>query len=344
MADLLTLTEQGLYCAAGDFFIDPWPRVGQPPPRRAIVTHGHADHARPGSASYLATPETAAIMRQRISKDLPVDTLGYGTPIAIGDVEVSLHSAGHVLGSAQVRVSNGRETWVVSGDYKRDPDPTCAPFEVVPCTTFITEATFALPIYRWRDGSAVVQDIADWWRGNADRNTTSVLFCYALGKAQRVLGELAALAAAERPLPATEVLLHGAMTPLIRLYEQQGVRLFPSQPLSAIDDPGALPGALVLAPPSAAGSPWMRRFKKHRTGFVSGWMRVRGNRRRRGYDRGFVLSDHADWPGLVDTVTATGAERVLATHGKTDVLVRYLRERNVAAAALSTRFGEEESP
>ena len=342
MTDLLTLTDQGLYCPAGEFYIDPWPNGRAPAPERAIITHGHADHARPGSRHYLATPATAAIMQTRMAEPLNLETLDYGERRTFGPVTVSLHPAGHVLGSAQVRVAHGDDVWVVSGDFKRDPDPSCEPFEVQPCTTFVTEATFALPIYRWPAGPAVVQDLVDWWQANRSRGRASVLFCYALGKAQRVLAELAVLA--ERaPLPGP-VLLHGAMVKLIDLYRDFGVPLVPTTPVSEAAGPDVLREGLTLAPPSAAGSPWMRRFKTHRTGFVSGWMRVRGNRRRRGYDRGFVLSDHADWPGLLETIRATGAQRILATHGKTDVLVRYLRARGIDAAALSTRFGEEEQP
>ncbi|MEM6707373.1 MAG: ligase-associated DNA damage response exonuclease [Pseudomonadota bacterium] len=342
MTDLLTLTNQGIYCPTGDFYIDPWPNGAEPRPALAIVTHGHADHARPGSTRYLATPGTAAIMRARMGADVPVDTLDYRVQRRFGAVDVSLHPAGHVLGSAQVRVSDGRETWVASGDFKRDRDPSCEPFEVVPCDTFITEATFALPIYRWPDGRDVVRSLLDWWRGNLERDRATVLFCYALGKAQRVLAELHALAATET-LPG-DVLLHGAMTKLIDVYRDHAVSLHPTTPVTAVDDRQRLRRALTLAPPSAAGSSWMRRFGTHRSGFVSGWMRVRGNRRRRGYDRGFVLSDHADWPALLTTIEENGARRVLATHGKTEVLVRFLRERGVDAAELKTRFGEEEAP
>ncbi|MEM1232439.1 MAG: ligase-associated DNA damage response exonuclease, partial [Pseudomonadota bacterium] len=277
-----------------------------------------------------------AIMRERISADLAIDTLGYGEPRAIGDARVSLHPAGHVIGSAQVRVEVDGAVWVVTGDFKRDPDPTCAPFEVVPCDVLITEATFALPIYRWRSGAEVAAEIDDWWRHCAQRGQTAVLFCYALGKAQRVLAELAALRG-ERP---GAIALHGAMERLIALYREQGVTMADTMPLRDWPADADLTQALVLAPPSAAGSPWMRRFPKHSTGFVSGWMRVRGNRRRRGYDRGFVLSDHADWPSLLQTVHDSGAQRVLATHGKTDVLVRYLREQGIDAAELATRYGE----
>ncbi len=332
---MLELTKHGLYCAAGDFYVDPWPdkdaRI-----ERAVITHAHADHARGGSMHYLATPETAAIMHARISPDLSIQTLGYGKSLRVGDTEISLHPAGHVLGSAQLRVASDKQVWVASGDYKRDPDPSCEPFEVVPCDTFITEATFALPIYRWRSGAEVAADIFQWWEKNAAERRTSVLFAYAFGKAQRVLAELSALTQ-------KTVFVHGAVATIVNLYRDMGITMCPTALVSEVEDPADFETALVIAPPSAAGSTWMRRFKHHSTGFVSGWMRVRGNRRRRGYDRGFVLSDHADWPGLINTIRDTGASRVLATHGKTDVLVRFLQESGIEAEPLVTRFGEEDA-
>ena len=330
---VLSLTRCGLYCAAGNFYIDPWPGRDFKL-KRSVITHGHADHARPGSQQYYCTAETGAIMHARIDPELHITPLQYAEPLQLGDALVSLHPAGHVLGSAQVRVEVDGEVWVASGDFKRDYDPTCAAFEVVPCDVFITEATFALPIYRWRSGAEIAADIYDWWQRNAKQQRSSVLFCYALGKAQRVLAELA-------KLTDDTVLLHGAMQNMVAIYRRAGVPMTPT--LAVTEWPkDELGDRLVVAPPSAAGSPWMRRFKQHSTGFVSGWMRVRGNRRRRGYDRGFVMSDHADWPSLIQTVEQSGARQILATHGKTEVLVRYLRERGIAAQALSTPFGDEE--
>lgn len=223
--------------------------------------------------------------------------------------------------------------WVVSGDYKRDADPTCAEFEVVPCDTFITEATFALPAYRWQPAAAVAAEIHHWWQANAALGKTSVLFCYALGKAQRLLAEL-------RAYTQETAFLHGALTPLTECYREAGIAMLPTEPVGRRLKDEDFSQALVLAPPSAAGSAWMRRFPRHSAGFASGWMRIRGNRRRRGYDRGFVLSDHVDWPGLIRTIEETGARRVLATHGRTDVLVRYLRERGWEADSLETFFGD----
>ena len=275
-------------------------------------------------------------MQRRLGADAVIDTLEYGEKLTVGDTTVSFHPAGHVLGSAQIRIEHQGEVWVVSGDYKRTPDPTCAPFEVVRCHTFITEATFGLPIYRWDDPRLVAQDILRWWDANREAGRSAVLFCYALGKAQRLLAELGKLT--DRP-----AFVHGAVNGLVTAYREAGVEMLPTQLVSEAEKGTSFAGALVLAPPSAGGSTWMRRFGEAETGFASGWMRVRGNRRRRGFDRGFVLSDHADWPDLLRTVADTQAEKVLVTHGYTDPLSHYLRERGVDASPLATPFeGEAE--
>ncbi|MFB1480121.1 ligase-associated DNA damage response exonuclease [Corallococcus sp. RDP092CA] len=328
---LVSVTPQGLYCQAGNFHIDPWRPV-----ERALVTHAHGDHARSGSQRYLGAAPGRSLLQRRLGADAVIDTLEYGEPLKVGDTTVSFHPAGHVLGSAQLRVEHRGEVWVISGDYKRTPDPTCAPFEVVRCHTFITEATFGLPIYRWDDPRLVAQDILRWWDANREAGRSAVLFCYALGKAQRLLAELGRLT--DRP-----AYVHGAVSGLVTAYREAGIAMLPTQRVSETEKGTSFAGALVLAPPSAAGSPWMRRFGEAETGFASGWMRVRGNRRRRGYDRGFVLSDHADWPDLLRTVADTRAQRVLVTHGYTDPLSRYLRERGVDASPLATPFeGEAE--
>ena len=247
---------------------------------------------------------------------------------------MSFHSAGHVLGSAQIRLEADGEVWVVSGDYKRDADPSCEPFEPVPCDVLITEATFGLPIYRWQPGSDVAEDIRAWWQG--DRERPSLLFCYAFGKAQRLLAELHAIGVEE------EVLLHGAVETVTRHYREAAVAMTPSRPVSDLPRSDNLAGRLVLAPPSAHRSSWMRRFRSPQTGFASGWMAVRGARRRRGYERGFVLSDHADWTGLLQTVRQSGARKVYVTHGQSDVLARYLREvEGIDAEPLETLFEGE---
>lgn len=330
MPDLVQPTARGLYCPPGDFYIDPWRPVD-----RAVITHAHGDHARWGHGAYYACHAARPLLRRRLRRDALILTADYGHRFRLGDARVSFHPAGHILGSAQIRVEHRGVVWVISGDYKRDADPTCAPFEVVPCDTFITEATFALPIYRWRPVAEIAAEIHAWWCDAAARGRTAVLFCYALGKAQRILAEL-------RGLTDATVDLHGALVPLVDAYREAGVAMLPTVPVSAWPRGHDFAGSLVMAPPSAAGSPWMKRFRPEETGFASGWMRIRGNRRRRGYDRGFVISDHVDWPDLLRTIRDTGARRVLATHGRSDVLVRYLREvEGLDAAPLETAYTGE---
>jgi len=324
---VIELTPQGLYCPAGDFHVDPWRPVA-----RAVITHAHADHARSGSDRYLAAAPGAGLLRHRLG-DVVLEPMPYGETRRLGDVRLSLHPAGHVLGSAQVRIDDGRSVWVISGDFKRQADPTCAPFEVVPCDTFVTEATFALPHYRWPDTATVAREVFDWWQHNRAAGRVSVLFCYALGKAQRLLAELAAFTD-------EAVWTHGAVENINDRYREAGVALLPTRRVADGDSDFA--GALVLAPPGAGGSPWMRRFGDAATGFCSGWMQVRGNRRRRGYDRGFVISDHADWPDLIRTIEGCGARQVLTTHGQSELLAQYLIEQGLDARPLATRFEGEE--
>jgi putative mRNA 3-end processing factor len=328
-SDLIRPTEAGLFCPAGNFHIDPWR-----PCATAVITHAHGDHARFGSEHYFAADVGLPLLGERLA-GASIDGLAYGEQRRFGEARVSLHPAGHILGSSQVRIEVDGRVCVVSGDYKRNPDPTCAPFEVVPCDVFVTEATFALPVYRWPPIGEIVDDLIAWWDLCAARGVPAVLFCYSLGKAQRLLAELALRI--DRP-----VHVHGAMIQLVERYRELGVRLLPTIPVSESARGRDFAGELILAPPSAAGSTWMRRFANASTGFASGWMRIRGNRRRRGYDRGFVVSDHADWPALIDTIVATGATRVLPTHGNTDALVPYLRERGIDAEPLRTEYGGDD--
>jgi putative mRNA 3-end processing factor len=329
------LRPEGLFCPAGDFFIDP-----SLPVPVAVLTHAHGDHARPGSGRYHAAEAGFGLLRWRLPEAL-VDAHGYGEPFTLGRARVTLHPAGHILGSAQVCIEAEGRRWVVSGDYKRQADPTCAPFEVMACDGFLTEATFALPIYRWPDTSDVIDELVGWWRGCAGRGEAALLYCYALGKAQRVLAELARRNPGALPEPMAW--LHGAMLEPTRLYREAGVALLPTSPVTEAGTRGDFAGRLVLAPPSAQGSPWLRRLGPLSPAYASGWMRLRGNRRRRGVDRGFVLSDHADWPALLDTVAATGAREVLATHGDAHALVRVLRESGLDARELQAGYGGDES-
>lgn len=327
-SDLIVSTPEGLYCPPGDFYIDAWRPVA-----RCVVTHAHADHARRGCGAYLAHRDSAGTLRARLGNDIALQTLAYGEAIDHRGVRLSLHPAGHVLGSAQVRLEHGGEVWVASGDYKLDADGTCPPFEPLRCHTFITESTFALPIYRWP--AQLSADINAWWQANAAVGRPSVVYAYAFGKAQRILHGVDA--------GTGPIVVHGAVESLNAVYRAAGVALPPTVrvqdgPLSKAD----LARALVVAPPSAAGSPWLRRFGAHSDAFASGWMQVRGARRRRGVDRGFVMSDHADWPGLQRAIAATGAEHVVVTHGQTATLVRWLQESGLNARVFATEYGQED--
>lgn len=345
--DLVTVSPAGLACEAGGFVIDPWG-----PCDVAVVTHAHSDHLRPGAARYLCAGPSVPLLRRRLPPGSVIEGLAYGERRRLGATTISLHPAGHVLGSAQVRIEQvrlegggaagattgagvGPGVWVVTGDWKRAPDPTCAPLEVVPCDVLVTEATFALPIHRWPPAEEVVGDIVAWWDACRARGRTALLFCYALGKAQRLLAELAPAA------PDRTVWLHGAIASVVELYRRAGVAMAPTRVVSEAPRGTRFAGELVLAPPSAHRSPWLRRLGEVETALASGWMRIRGVRRRRGLDRGFVLSDHADWPAILELVRATGARRVLATHGHADVLARHLREQGLEAGALATEFAGE---
>ncbi|MFO7278244.1 MAG: ligase-associated DNA damage response exonuclease [Pseudomonadota bacterium] len=325
-APLVVASGRGLYCPPGDFYIDP-----QRPVQTAVITHAHGDHLRDGSARYILARPGLRIARMRLGRRADVTAVEYGAPVRIGETTVSLHPAGHILGSAQVRIEHGGRVWVVSGDYKRQPDPTCAPFTPLECDVFVSEATFALPVYRWPETAEVIEDIVRWWRFNRERRVASVLFCYALGKAQRVLAELASFTS-------EPVHVHDTVEALVQVYREAGVTMVPTlraQSTRTAD----YAGALVVAPPSTAGTRWMQRFGRYSSGFCSGWMRLRGSRRRQSFDRGFVISDHADWHALLRTFRETGARRILLHHGHTDTLTRLLRERGVDVDALETAHG-----
>jgi putative mRNA 3-end processing factor len=330
--DLIVLRPEGLYCPVGDFHIDPWRPVS-----RAVLTHAHADHARVGHGAYLATAISKGVLRARLGADIALQGLAYGEAVEINGVRVSLHPAGHVLGSAQVRVEHRGHVWVASGDYftsgvEGDINATCAPFEPVRCDCFITESTFGLPIYRWRAQAQVLAEINVWWRANAEAGRASLLLGYSFGKAQRLL---AGLDASIGPIVA-----HGAVETLNAAYRDAGVALPATQRIDDVprDD---LKRALAIAPPAVQGSAWAKRLGDASDAFASGWMQLRGARRRQGVDRGFVFSDHADWPGLQRAITATGAERVIVTHGYEAVMVRWLAERGLQAQSFTTEYGDD---
>lgn len=327
MINPLIIKEEGLYCKAGEFFIDAWKPVKQ-----CIVTHGHSDHARFGHQNNFSTPNTASIMRHRLGADCPITELPYGQKIKMKDCWVSLHPAGHILGSAQVRIESKGCVCVVSGDYKRAPDLSCEPFELVPCDIFVTESTFGLPIYRWEEPMITAKAIFDWWQKNKDIGYASILFGYALGKAQHLLALLKLFS--DEP-----IYVHGAVLSMTEIYKEQHIPLSPYLP---IGEEKKFAGKLILAPPSAQNSPWMKRFYPYKTALASGWMQVRGQRKRRNLDRGFALSDHADWDELIATVKDTGARLTLTTHGNASTLARYLQELKIEAFPLhGTEWMEE---
>jgi putative mRNA 3-end processing factor len=325
---LLQLTERGLHCEAGDFFVDPWGPVDL-----AVVTHAHGDHVAWGCRGYLASAEGESVLRSRLAPEARVRGVRWGEAVTLGGVRVSFHPAGHILGSAQIRLELGGEVWVVSGDYKTDPDPTTTAFEPLRCHTFVTESTFGLPIYRWPPQQQVFREINDWWRANQTAGKASLLYGYALGKAQRLV---AGLDPSIGP-----IYTHGAVERMTAIYRAAGLALPPTVHAGSVDRTTDWSRAIIVAPPSADGSVWTRRFGPQATAFASGWMLVRGTRRRRSLDRGFPLSDHVDWPALMAAVEATGAARVWVTHGFTGPVVRWLRERGLDAQVIQTRFEGE---
>ena len=323
---LISLTARGLHCKQGDFYIDPWKPVS-----RAVVTHAHADHTYRGSQKYLVPKAGEWVSRIRIGEDATIETLSYRETIDINGVKVSFHPAGHILGSAQVRVEYKSEIWVISGDYKLTPDATCEPFEPVKCHHFVTEATFGLPVYRWQESEAVFGEISDWWRRNRENGKASVIFAYSLGKAQRILNGI------DRSIG--PIFTHGAVERLTQAYRESGVDLPKTTYAGAVESKKEFDGSLIVAPPSAQQAVgWLRRFGKHSTGFASGWMAVRGARRQRAVDRGFVLSDHADWPELMTAIAGAEAETVYVTHGFSPEVVRWLNENDQHAVELKTKF------
>ena len=328
MQDLIVQRPEGLYCPPGDFYIDPWRAV-----ERAVITHAHADHARTGHGHYLAAAPAEGVLRSRLGQGIALQAVQYGEVVTHNGVTVSLHPAGHVLGSAQVRLQHGCQTWVASGDYKVAPDATCVPFEAVRCDVFITESTFGLPIYRWRPDAEVFAEINAWWAANAAAGRASMLMCYSFGKAQRILSGVDASIA--------PIVVHSAIQTLNTAYRAAGVHLPETRLVSEVADAADFSRALVLCSPSALSGSWAKRFGDYSDAFASGWMQLRGARRRGSYDKGFVLSDHADWPGLIGAIGATGAGRVIVTHGSIPVLVRYLSEQGLQAESFQTEYGDD---
>lgn len=325
MAALVRASPEGLWCEVGGFHVDPWKPVA-----RALITHAHSDHARAGCQQYLCSRVGVSVLRRRVHSAAIIEGLSWGEKHTINGVSVSFHPAGHILGSAQIRLEYRGEVWVVSGDYKMNPDPSCDAFEPIPCHTFITESTFGLPIYRWPEPQKVFAEIHDWWSQNQQEGRTSVILSYPLGKSQRLLSGLDARVGplAIHPSPAT----------FVPDYAAAGRKLAPVSLLreDAVEE---IKGrGLVIAPAAFDGSRLLKRLGPVSLAFASGWMQIRGVRRGRGYDRGFVLSDHVDWPGLMGAIKATGAQQIGVTHGQTKTVVRYLQEVGYDAFEVPTRF------
>ena len=332
---LVIWTDKGLYCTKGQFYIDP-----HRPVETAIVTHAHSDHARRGSKNYLCASSGVGLLKARLGQFIQVQGIPFGQTIQLGQVQVSLHSAGHILGSSQVRIQYGSEVWVVSGDYKRERDPSCDPFESVPCQTFITEATFGTPKYIWNKTRNHGQDIHQWWLGNSTfgQLRNCIVFGYSLGKAQRILAELA-------PFAHKPILIHESMLELTECYRQEGRRLAPTCEIEAAiaASKGKLQGELIIAPPSILKSEFLNHLGEFKTAFASGWMQGSDQAHGTHYDHGFVISDHADWNDLNQTILETGAKNIFVLHRGNGALVRHLRKRGLNAHPIESLMESKEN-
>lgn len=326
--DLLTFTDSGIYCPRADVYLDPWKPV-----KRALITHGHSDHAYGGHEHYLCTHQTKPIIAHRLRLSDNIQSVEYGESTSINDVKFSFHPAGHIPGSAQIRIEHKDEVWVFSGDYKLQSDGISLPFEPVRCHVFITESTFGLPIYRWEPQTKIFDDMNQWWRKNQQEGKVSVLAGYALGKAQRILKNIDSSIG--------KIFVHGAVDVMNDVTRPcisglpETIRVTPEMKKAEFE------GALVVCTPSAVGSPWMGKFLPYSLGIASGWMNLRGARRRRGADRGFALSDHADWNELNRTVRETGAQKVYVTHGYSEVFSTWLKQNGIESEVIKTYYEGE---
>ncbi|MFA0964631.1 ligase-associated DNA damage response exonuclease [Roseivirga sp. BDSF3-8] len=325
---LLVFTDKGIYCPQGKFFIDPWKPVN-----RAIITHAHSDHARWGSKYYLSHLHSIPVLKHRLGHDITCEGIDYGEPRMINGVQVTFFPAGHIPGSAQARVTYKDEVWVASGDYKTEDDGFCTPFEPVGCHTFITESTFGLPIYKWEKQADIFKEVNQWWQKNKSEGKASILCGYALGKAQRMLTNI--------DPSIGKIFVHGAIHNTNEALLQAGLKLPDTERVTADTNKKEFPGSLIVAPPSALGSSWIRKFRPYSSAIGSGWMNLRGAKRRRAVDRGFILSDHADWNGLNEAVKATGAQKVFVTHGYTAAFSFWLKGKGIDAEEVKTQYEGE---
>lgn len=325
---LLQFNENGIYCAAAGVYLDPWRKVD-----KAIISHGHADHSRWGMKSYITHNSNIPIIKHRLGEDITVAGYDFDESFTINGVKFSFHPAGHIIGSSQIRVEHKGEVWVFTGDYKTEDDGVAVPYEMVKCDTFITECTFGLPAFKWRPQEEVFKDINNWWAENKAEGKTSVLFGYSLGKAQRLLKHL--------DTDIGKIYTHGAIENMTEVVRQL-IDLPPTERVTRETKKEDIKGNIVIAPPSAHGTTWIRKMVPYVTASASGWMTFRGARRRRAIDKGFVLSDHCDWQGLLQSIKATGAEKVICTHGYTDIFSRFLREQGYDARTEATQYEGEQ--
>jgi putative mRNA 3-end processing factor len=325
---LVRLTDNGLFCEIGGFYIDPSKAVD-----KALITHAHSDHARPGSRSFLTVKQGELLLKQRLGSRINLQTVNYAEDIYLNSVKVSFHPAGHILGSSQIRIESKGEVWVISGDYKIEKDLTCDKYEPVKCNTFITESTFGLPIFKWRNQNLLFDEINSWWRRNKDSGAACIIYGYALGKAQRIISGL-------DPSVGT-IYTHPAVEIINKCYRDTNVKLPWTKNISELEDDKLNPGAMIIAPPSADKSQWINKLPGISSAFASGWMQIRKNRKRNSFDRGFPLSDHADWEGLLQAVKDSEADRILITHGYSSQLAKWLCENGCNAGVLETSFQRE---
>jgi putative mRNA 3-end processing factor len=325
---LLEFNDRGIYCRQADVYLDPWKPV-----KSALITHGHSDHARWGHGHYLCTTTAAPVIRHRLQLTEQLQTISFQETISINGVDFSFHPAGHIPGSAQIRVEYKGEVWVFSGDYKLQHDNLSEPFEPLRCHVFISESTFGLPIYKWKPQKEVFDEINEWWKKNQSEGKVSIIAGYSLGKAQRILRNI--------DPSIGKIFVHGAVESITNILRGQQLALPPTIYVASDMKRKDFDGALVVCPPSAVGSPWLRKFEPFSVGIASGWMNLRGARRRRGADRGFVLSDHADWGELNTAIRETGAEKVFITHGYSEVFSRWLQENGIESGEVKTQYEGE---
>lgn len=328
MKSLITVNSKGIYCPIGKFYLDPWFPVDY-----AVITHGHADHARWGMKNYLCHKDSVPILKLRIGEDITVQGLDYHETIFINGVKLSFHPAGHIIGSAQVRLEYKGQVLVYTGDYKTQDDGLSTPFETVKCHEFITESTFGLPIYNWLPVQEINTKMQEWALRNKREGKTSVFVGYALGKAQRILKALDG---------ARKIYVHQAVAKLNQAIASANISLPDYEVLNFSENLQHVKGEIVIVPPALMDSNIIRKIPDRMIAYCSGWMQVRGARRWRSADAGFAISDHADWQGLINTVKDTGAEKIYVTHGYSDIFTKYLNEIGLHAMPLQTHFGEED--